>query len=346
MNTIDIKSLTQEELCELLKEWGEPAFRGKQIFSWIHQKQVISFDEMTNISLSLREKLRENCFLYILPIKKKLVSSLDQTTKYLYELPDENCIETVRMEYHHGVSLCISTQVGCRMGCEFCASTKGGLVRNLETSEMLEEVYSTLRENPTRISSIVLMGIGEPLDNMENVIRFLKIISSPEGYQLGLRHITLSSCGMAEKIEELADYGFPINLSVSLHASSDQERNKIMPVNRKWKIKRLLEACHIYFQKTGRRITFEYALIAGVNDSPSSAKNLAHLLKGRQSHVNLIPINPVKERNFKRSNREAVYRFQKTLEENGIPATVRRELGSDIDAACGQLRHEQGNQGD
>ena len=336
----DIKSLTLPGLKEYVSQLGEPAFRAGQIFDWLHNKRVLDFGEMTNLSAALREKLAENCYITRLTVERQLVSKLDGTTKFLYRLPDGNCIETVWMEYQHGNSLCISTQVGCRQGCRFCASTLGGLVRNLTPSEMLEQIYETVRQKGKRVDSLVLMGIGEPLDNFENVMDFLTLISDPKGYQLGQRHISLSTCGLVDRIEELAQRKMQITLSISLHGTNNETRSRTMPVNDRYPLEQLMAACRSYIQQTGRRISFEYALIAGVNDSPEDARQLAALLKGMLCHVNLIPVNPVKERGFTRGSRESIRRFADLLTQLGINATVRRELGSDINAACGQLRRK------
>lgn len=319
---------------------GLPRFRAGQIYSWLHKQQVTSFDEMTNLSVELRRQLDEKFYINAISVKKRLVSSIDGTVKYLYGLSDGNAVESVLMHYHHGTSLCISTQVGCRMGCAFCASTLGGLVRNLTASEMLDEVYTAGRDSRQHIDSIVLMGIGEPLDNFEQVMRFLEILSSPEGLNLSLRHLSLSTCGLVEQINQLADEKLQLTLSVSLHAPNDEIRNRSMPINKRYGIDELLAACRNYFAQTGRRVSFEYALIEGVNDQPEHARELAHRLRGMAAHVNLIPVNPVRETGIRRSTRTAVAQFQKQLETLGVNATVRRELGSDINAACGQLRRQ------
>lgn len=338
MTKIDYKSLTLGELKTLLGEMGQPAFRAGQVYSWLHQKQVTSFEEMTNLPQALRDRLAQEGYITVHKVARKLVSKLDGTQKFLFQLRDGNCIETVLMKYKHGNSLCISSQVGCRMGCNFCASTLGGLVRNLTPSEMLEEVYAAQRESGEKVSSIVLMGIGEPLDNFDNVMQFLEILSSPEGMNLSLRHVSLSTCGLVDGIYKLMEKKLQLTLSISLHAPNDEIRNRTMPVNKKYNVAELMKACRDYFRVTGRRISFEYALIGGVNDRPQDAKELAALLKGMPCHVNLIPVNPVKERGYQRGSRESIARFQQQLEKLGINATVRRELGSDINAACGQLR--------
>lgn len=341
MAGIDLKSMTIEELSRFLAEMGEPKFRAKQVFSWLHQKGILSFDEMTNLPASLREKLGASCYITSFSIVRKLSSQLDGTVKYLFELPDGEFVETVLMRYEHGNSLCVSSQVGCRMGCEFCASTKAGFIRHLAPSEILEQVYAASRDTGEKISNIVLMGIGEPLDNFDNVMAFLELISHPDGLNLSHRHISLSTCGVVDRIYELADKNLQITLSISLHATDDETRSSIMPVNRRWNIGELLEACQYYTDKTHRRISYEYSLIKGVNDSREEALRLAKLLKGTLCHVNLIPVNYVAEAGFEKSSKEAVYAFQKTLNDKGINATVRRTLGADIHAACGQLRRQE-----
>ncbi len=318
---------------------GEKKFRAAQVYEWLHKKRAKSFEEMTNISAQLRNKLNNSFCINSLFIAKKLESKSDNTVKYLYELNDENHIETVLMEYNHGNSLCISTQVGCKMGCNFCASTIAGFKRNLEPSEMLLQLYETERNSEKKVSSIVLMGIGEPLDNYDNVIKFLNILSSEKGTNMSLRHISLSTCGIVPRINELSELKLGLTLSISLHATTDDKRSEIMPVNKSYDISQLMKACRNYINKTGRRISFEYALIDGLNDSRIQAENLAKLLKGMICHVNIIPVNKIKERNYI-SNRNSAIKFQKHLEELGINATIRRTLGSDIDAACGQLRRD------
>ena len=340
MDRKDIKSLFPQELEAELAALGQPKFRAKQIFSWLHEKRVTSFAEMTNIPASLRTVLEENYYINTLKIVRRLESKLDGTVKYLYELKDKNCVEAVLMKYKHGNSLCISTQVGCRMGCKFCASTLAGLVRCLEPSEMLDEIYTAVGVSGERVDSVVLMGIGEPLDNYDNVLRFLRLLSMPEGYNLSLRHLSLSTCGLVDKIDRLAEENLGLTLSISLHAPNDAIRSQTMPVNQRWGVDELMRSCRNYFAKTGRRISFEYALIDGVNDEPVHAKELASRLKGMPAHVNLIPVNPVKERGFKRGSRQKIENFQHQLQKLGVNATIRRELGADINAACGQLRRE------
>ena len=334
----DLRSLTYPQLEELMKELGQPAYRVGQVFSWLHQKQVSSFDQMTNLPAALRRQLAERCTLSNLTVERRLVSQKDGTVKYLFGLPDGECVESVLMDYHHGHSLCISTQVGCRMGCRFCASTLGGLVRSLTPGEMLGEIYTAGADSGCRIDSVVLMGIGEPLDNFDNVMAFLELLSDPRGLNLSLRHVSLSTCGLVDRIYDLAERKLGLTLSVSLHAPNDQIRSETMPVNNKWNIDSLLKACRDYFAATGRRVSFEYALIQGKNDTPDHARELAARLKGMMCHVNLIPVNPVVERGNRRSTRQAVEQFRKTLQACGVNATVRRELGTDINAACGQLR--------
>lgn len=339
MEQQDILSMTLPELQAAVQELSEPKFRAKQIFNWLHQKRVTDFSEMTTLSLPFRERLASGFCINRLKIAKRLASSVDDTVKYLYELPDGNYVETVCMQYHHGTSLCISTQVGCRMGCRFCASAIAGFVRNLTPAEMLLQIYETERAQNCKISSLVLMGIGEPLDNFDNVLRFLQLLSDPNGYGMSLRHVTVSTCGVVPKILELAEQRLGLTLSVSLHCPNDAGRSAIMPINRSYPIDVLLDACQTYFEKTGRRVTFEYAVMDQVNSAEQDAAALAERLKGLHAHVNLIPINPVKERNF-HTLKKTVLQFQKTLERYGIPATIRRTLGSDIEAACGQLRRD------
>jgi 23S rRNA (adenine2503-C2)-methyltransferase len=336
----DIKSMTLAEMQEALGQLGEPKFRAKQVYTWLH-KGVRSFDEMTNLSKPLRAKLEDAYYITAPTVERKQVSQKDGTVKYLWRLRDGNCVETVLMQYHHGNTVCISTEVGCAMGCAFCASTLGGLVRRLEPSEMVDQVLFTQLDSGLEVSNIVLMGIGEPLDNFDNVLRFLELINSAEGMHIGMRHISLSTCGLAEKIDKLAQHQLQLTLSVSLHAPDNETRSKIMPVNRRYDVDRLLQACRDYFAVTGRRISFEYAMIRDVNDSLDQAKLLLRQLKGMGAHVNLIPLNDVEESPLKPSTRQQVAAFQKTLEDGGITATVRRSLGGDIDASCGQLRRKQ-----
>lgn len=338
MGKIDIKSMNIAELEELLKEWGEPKFRAKQIFDWLHQKQVDSFAEMTNLSKSLREKLDEKAAINGVEIVRKLVSQIDGTRKYLFALSDGAIIESVLMKYEHGNTVCISTQVGCRMGCKFCASTLEGVERGLTAGEMLSQIYAIQKDCGERVHGTVLMGSGEPLDNYDNVVKFLRLINDPKGQNMGQRHITLSTCGLVEKIYALAEEDLQITLAVSLHAPNDGIRTQTMPIARVYSMERLLQACRDYAEKTKRRITFEYALIHGVNDGDEHAWELVKKLRDMLCHVNLIPVNDVKERNYIKSTADRVKRFAGILNENGVETTVRRKLGSDIDAACGQLR--------
>ena len=326
---IDLKSQTLEEMTATLKEMGEPAFRGKQVFTWLH-KGVTSFDEMSNLSKPLREKLKEQCYITAPSVARKQVSKLDGTVKYLWQLLDGNCIETVVMQYHHGNTVCVSSQVGCRMGCAFCASTIAGKVRDLTPSEILDQVIFAQKDSGLPISNIVLMGIGEPLDNLDNVLRFLELVNHPDGLNIGMRHISLSTCGVIPGIDRLSDLELQLTLSVSLHAPDSETRSKIMPVNRAYDVEKLFDACHRYFKKTGRRISFEYAMIDGINDHDWQADLIAKKLKGMPGHVNLIPLNDVAESPLKPSRRVAA--FQKRLESHGLTATVRRSLGGDIDA--------------
>ena len=333
----DLKSMTLEEMTAALKAMGQPSFRGKQVFTWLH-KGVTSFDEMTNLPKDLRDKLKSEFTLTVPKVARKQISKQDGTIKYLWELSDGNCIESVLMRYHHGNTVCISSQVGCRMGCAFCASTVAGKVRDLTPAEMLDQVLFTQLDSGLEISNIVLMGIGEPMDNLDTVLRFLELVNHPDGMNIGMRHISLSTCGVIPGICRLADLGLQLTLSVSLHAPDSETRSKIMPVNRAYDVETLFDACHDYFKKTGRRISFEYAMIDGVNDQDWQADLIAAKLKGMPGHVNLIPLNDVVESPFKPSKRIAA--FQKRLESHGITATVRRSLGGDIDASCGQLRRK------
>lgn len=329
--------MTLAELRGEFAELGEPAFRAGQVYSWMH-RGARSFEEMTNLSKALRLRLAERYELTAPTAVRKLVSKKDGTIKYLWRLSDGNCVESVLMQYHHGNTVCISSEVGCAMGCAFCASTRGGLVRRLTPSEMLDQVLFTQLDSGLSVSNIVLMGIGEPLDNYDTVLRFLELVNSPEGMNIGMRHISLSTCGLVERIDRLAEENLQLTLSVSLHAPTDEIRSTIMPVNRRYNVQTLLAACKRYFEKTGRRISFEYAMIRGVNDTPEMAKLLASRLRGIAAHVNLIPLNDIPESPLKPSYPEVVQTFQKILEQHGIPATVRRTLGSDINASCGQLR--------
>lgn len=337
-NLQDIKSLSIEKLEDCLIQIGEPKYRAKQIFIWLHQKNVQSFDEMLNISKNLREKLKEIYYISNSTIEKKLISCYDSTVKYLFSFNDGECVEAVLMSYHHGYTACISTQAGCKMGCTFCATGQGGFHRNLTAGEMISQLQAIEADQNVRISNVVLMGMGEPLDNYDNVTDFLRLVSSDDGMNIGMRHITLSTCGLADKIEQLAKLKLQITLSISLHAPNDEIRNRTMPVNKRFPIDTLLEKCREYIQATGRRITFEYAMIDGVNDSLDCAQQLCSRLKGMLCHVNLIPVNEVDKTGYKKSGSKSVNAFCNYLNNHGIPATIRRTLGSDINASCGQLR--------
>ena len=336
---MNLKSMTLPELSALLKQMGQPAFRAKQLYTWLH-RGVRSYEEMTNLPGALRAELAEKYPIHAPTVLRRQESQKDGTIKYLWQLSDGNCVETVLMRYHYGNTVCISTEVGCRMGCAFCASTIGGLVRKLEPFEMLDEVLFTQVDSGQPISHIVLMGIGEPLDNFDNVMRFLELVNSPEGMNISMRHISLSTCGLVPMIDRLAKRKLQLTLSVSLHAPNDQIRNTIMPVNKAYPSQELLDACRRYYAETSRRISFEYAMIDGVNDSVENARELISRLRGLPAHFNLIPLNHVEESPLKPSSKAAVALFQKTLEDAGIPATVRRTLGGDIDASCGQLRRK------
>ena len=336
---MNLKSQTLPELAGIFKELGQPQFRAKQVYTWLH-KGVRSYDEMTNLPKALRETLEERYPICPPEVVRRQESQRDGTIKYLWRLSDGNCVETVLMRYHYGNTVCISTEVGCRMGCAFCASTLGGLVRRLEPQEMLDQVLFTQVDSGLPISHIVLMGIGEPLDNFDNVMRFLELVNSPEGMNISMRHISLSTCGLVRKIDELAQKKLQLTLSISLHAPNNEIRNRIMPVNKAYPIEQLLDACRRYYQATSRRISFEYAMIRGVNDSPENARELLERMKGLPAHFNLIPLNHVEESPLQPSTRASVAAFQKILEDGGIPTTVRRTLGGDIDASCGQLRRK------
>lgn len=333
----DIGSMYEQEIAAELAALGEPPYRAAQVYRWL-QSGVKSFDEMTNISKKLREVLVQNYHIFSATIEKKLVSAYDDTRKYLLSFPDGEAVESVLMKYHHGYTSCISTQVGCKMGCTFCATGQSGFARNLTASEMLAQLRAEQEDANIRISNIVLMGMGEPLDNYENVIRFLRLVSSEKGMNIGMRHISLSTCGVVPKIYELADLKLQLTLSVSLHAPNDQIRSRTMPINRRYNIQELLEACRYYIAQTGRRISFKYAMIDGVNDSQANAAELAQRLKGMLCHVNLIPVNSVGGTGYQKSKQERIRQFIAVLEKAGLTATVRRTLGSDINASCGQLR--------
>lgn len=336
----DLKSLDWEELQEFTEKAGQKAFRSKQLYQWMHRQLASSFDEMTNLSKDFREELKKHCVLCSAVTVQRQISS-DGTSKFLMELSDGNHIESVLMKYKHGNSVCISTQAGCRMGCQFCASTVGGLIRSLRPSEMLDQVYEIQRITKERVSNVILMGIGEPLDNYENVMKFIRMLSDEHGLNISQRNITLSTCGLVEQMERLAEEELAITLAVSLHAPNDMLRRKMMPIANKYPVSEIIESCHNYIRKTNRRVTFEYSMIAGKNDSPEEARELSSLLKGMNCHVNLIPLNPVEGRLGQRSERNHIEEFKGILEKNHINVTVRREMGRDIDAACGQLRNKQ-----
>ena len=335
---MDIRSCDEKDMEEIAHAFGEKAFRGKQLFQWIHDKRVEYFDEMSNLSISFREKLKENYVISGVTIMEKQLSRRGDTAKYLFSLPDGNIIESVWMKYHHGNSVCISSQVGCRMGCTFCASTLTGLTRNLTAGEMLSQIYEIQRETGERVSHVIVMGMGEPLDNYDNLIRFIRLLSHEKGIHISQRNITVSTCGLVEQIRRLAEERMQITLAISLHAPNDDIRRCTMPVAKRYCIEEVLVACREYFQMTGRRITFEYSMIRGVNDRVEHAEELAERIRGLNCHVNLIPLNEVKERKCLRSTEEDIRRFKLTLEKYLINVTIRREMGSDIDAACGQLR--------
>ena len=336
----DIKSLTKEELTAYIKECGYPAYRGGQLYDWMHRRLAERFDQMNNLPGKLREELEETCTLRTLTLATSLSSADGQTVKYLFRLEDGHMIESVWMKYHHGVSVCISSQVGCRMGCRFCASTLGGKVRDLTASEMLDQVYRIQQISGERVSHVVVMGTGEPLDNYDNLLKFIRLLTAEEGLHISQRNITVSTCGLLEQMDRLATEGLQITLALSLHASEDEERRRLMPIAKQYQIKELLRACDRYLEKTGRRISFEYSLIAGENDSPESAERLSKLLAGKNCHVNLIPVNPIKERNYRHSAAAQIMNFKNILENNRINVTIRREMGADINAACGQLRRD------
>lgn len=340
LELIDIKSMDEAQLEAYFEQLGEKKFRASQVYQWLHQKLVTDFEQMTNLPESLRKTLKENCRLTALTAERVQVSQIDGTSKYLFKLYDGNLIESVLMKYHHGNSVCISSQVGCRMGCRFCASTQGGRVRNLTAGEIANEVYAAARDTGERVSHIVLMGIGEPLDNFDHVMDFLSIISSPNGVNIGMRNISLSTCGLVPMIYKLAERHLGLTLSVSLHAPTDEMRSSMMPINDVYPVEQLIRACRDYQQETGRRVSFEYSMVNGVNDSPQTARRLAQLIKGMGAHVNLIPINPVDGSPYSATDAANVKRFQTLLTELGVNATVRRRLGTDISAACGQLRRE------
>ena len=338
MEREDIKSLTYEELEEYIRQIGEKPFRAKQLYQWMHEKLADSFEEMTNLSKSFRVQLEENTKLTLLRPVDIRTSALDGTQKYLFELEDGNVIESVLMKYKHGNSVCISSQVGCRMGCRFCASTIGGLNRNLTPAEMLEQVYRIQKLSGERVSNLVVMGTGEPLDNYDNLLKFIRLLSDSRGLNISQRNITVSTCGIVPNIRRLAEEGLQITLALSLHASNQEKRRKLMPVANKYELAEVLDACRYYFEKTGRRLTFEYSLVGGVNDTPEDVRELTALVEGMNCHINLIPVNPVKEREYVQPERSVVLAFKNKLEKKGINVTIRREMGRDINGACGQLR--------
>lgn len=334
----DLKSMTLPELTEYLKDLGEKPFRARQLYQWMHVKLAASVDEMTNLSREMREMLEEKAFYASLNPVDVRISQIDGTRKYLFELEDGNVIESVLMRYKHGNSVCISSQVGCRMGCRFCASTLDGLERNLRPSEMLEQIYRIQRDTGERVSNVVVMGSGEPMDNYDNLLRFIHLLTDENGLHISQRNVTVSTCGIVPRIRQFAEENLQVTLALSLHAPNDEVRKTLMPVANSFALKDVLDACHYYFEKTGRRLTFEYSLVKGVNDNLDEARALAELLKGQHGHVNLIPVNPIKERDFKQSDRKSIEEFKQYLEKRGINVTVRREMGRDIDGACGQLR--------
>ena len=334
----DIKSMMPDELKTLVMNLGEKSFRAGQLFSWMHEKTVRSYDEMTNLPTAFKETLQQEYPLEIPECVEMQVSKIDGTRKFLFRMEDGNVVESVWMEYHHGNSVCISTQVGCKMGCRFCASTLGGWVRNLKPSEMLEQIYQIQRIMGKRVSNIVLMGTGEPMDNYDNVVRFIRLISHEKGLNISQRNITVSTCGLVPKIREFADENLNVTLALSLHAPNDEKRRELMPIANRYSLKEVLSACRYFYDKTGRRLTFEYSLVGGKNDSETDARELATLLKGLNCHVNLIPVNPIKERDYVQSRQKVIEAFKNKLEKYKINVTIRREMGRDIDGACGQLR--------
>lgn len=334
----DICSLNYKELQMEMEQLGEKKFRAKQIYEWLHVKLAADFGEMTNLSKNFRERLDEEYEIQTVHMLEEQVSKLDGTRKYLFELKDGNTVESVLMKYRHGNSVCISSQVGCRMGCRFCASTIGGLVRNLEPSEMLRQIYEIQKKSGERVSNIVVMGTGEPLDNYDNLLKFIRMISDEHGLNISQRNITVSTCGIVPKIMELAGEHLQITLALSLHGSTQEKRQGLMPIANKYELSEVLHACDYYFQETGRRMTFEYSLIAGVNDTQEDIRELKELLGHRHCHLNVIPVNPIKERNFVRPDKKNAENFKNSFQDSGINVTIRREMGSDIDGACGQLR--------
>ena len=342
-NKMDIKSLNMEELTAFVVGLGEKKFRGKQLYEWLHVRQATSFDEMTNLSKEFRERLKETCEMVSLRQVDVQISAIDGTRKYLFALSDGNVIESVLMRYKHGNSVCISSQVGCRMGCRFCASTLDGLVRGLAPSEMLDQIYRISKDIGERISNVVVMGTGEPMDNFDNLLKFIELLTDENGLHISQRNLTVSTCGIVPRMRELADYKLAITLALSLHASNQKKRLSLMPVANKYEIHEVVDACRYYFAQTGRRVTFEYSLVGGVNDTDEDAAELSQLIRGMNCHVNLIPVNPIKERDYVQSDTESIQAFKAKLEKNGINVTVRREMGRDIDGACGQLRRKHMN---
>lgn len=338
MEKTDIKSLNLEELTSYMVSIGEKPFRARQLYEWIHQKLAADFSEMTNLSKALKEKLLQSAALTSLTVVEEKISKIDGTRKYLFGLSDGNIIESVLMKYKHGNSVCISSQVGCRMGCRFCASTLDGLERNLSPSEMLDQIYRIQKLTGERVSNVVVMGSGEPMDNYDNLIQFIRILTDENGLNISQRNVTVSTCGIVPGILKLAEENLQITLALSLHAPNDEVRKTLMPVANRYPLKDVLEACRTYFEKTGRRLTFEYSLVSGVNDNLKEAAALSALLKNQHGHVNLIPVNPIKERDYVQSDRQAIEAFKNLLEKNGINVTIRREMGRDINGACGQLR--------
>lgn len=338
MELVDIKSLTLNELEQFVVENGDKKFRASQIYQWMHQKLVDGFEQMTNIPAKLKQELASKCLFTNLEVVNVQTSKIDQTKKMLFKLHDGNLIESVLMKYHHGNSVCISSQVGCKMGCRFCASTLDGCVRNLMPSEMLDQIYKIQKITGERVDNVVVMGSGEPFDNFDNLLRFMQLLNAKEGLNISARNLTVSTCGIVPKIRELADLKPQITLAISLHAPNDELRKTMMPIANKYSIEEIMDACKYYIDKTKRRVSFEYSLVKGVNDTYECAKELIELLKGMKCHVNLIPVNPIKERDYRQSEKKAIYEFKNKLEKNGINVTIRREMGRDIDGACGQLR--------
>ena len=337
---MDIRSMTLEELKKAMAELGEKPFRAKQIYEWLHVKLAESYDEMSNVSKALRQKLADHYELYPLQVIEVQTSKIDGTKKFLFGLSNNHVVESVWMKYHHGNSVCISSQVGCRMGCRFCASAIGGLYRNLTPAEMLGQIYAIQKITGERVSNVVVMGTGEPFDNYENLVQFLHMLTDENGLNISQRNITVSTCGIVPGIRKFAEEDMQVTLALSLHASDNEKRKELMPIAYKYHLDEVMEACRYYFEKTGRRMTYEYSLVAGVNDTPQDAARLTALLKGQNCHVNLIPVNPIKERDYVQPDNTAILSFKNRLEKNGINATVRREMGRDIDGACGQLRRK------